>query len=215
MALNEELIRFVRQGLERGMPRTEIQDVLLKAGWPAEQVRRALAGFADVAFPIPVPRPVAAVSARDAFMYVVMFATLIVSAYNLGDLCFDLINYALPDTARRPAAEAFALQTIRWSLSALIVAFPVFLYAATLIRRDIARDPTKRTLKVRRQLTYVMLFIAACVLIGDLIAVVYTFLGGELTVRFVLKVAVVALIAGTVFGYYRWDLGEDEATPET
>lgn len=214
MALNEELVRFVRAGLERSMPRSEMQDVLLKAGWPGEQVRRALDAFADVAFPIPVPRPVAAVSARDAFMYVVMFATLIVSAYNLGDLCFDLINYALPDTARRPAG-AFALQTIRWSLSALIVAFPVFLYTAMLIRQDIARDPTKRALKVRRQLTYLMLFIAACVLIGDLIAVVYTFLGGELTLRFVLKVAVVALIAGTVFGYYRWDLGEDEETPET
>ena len=33
--------------------------------------------------------------------------------------------------------------------------------------------------------------------------------------RFMLKVVVVAAIAGTVFGYYRWDLGEDEATPET
>jgi hypothetical protein len=214
MALSEELVRFVREGLERGTPRAELQDVLLKAGWPAEQVRRALAGFAEIAFPIPVPRPVTAVSARDAFMYVVMFATLLVSAYSLGDLSFDLINYAVPDPGRR-SAEAFVLQAIRWSLSALIVAFPVFLYTAALIRRDIARDPTKRALKARRQLTYVMLFIAACVLIGDLIAVVYTFLGGELTVRFVLKVAVVALIAGTVFGYYRWDLGQDEASPET
>jgi hypothetical protein len=213
MALDPELVRFVREGLERGMARGELHAVLLKAGWPPEQVRRALEGFADVVFPIPVPRPVQAVSARDAFMYVVMFATLIVSAYSLGDLAFDLINYAIPDPARdypRPA-----LQAIRWSLSALIVAFPVFLYAAALIRRDIARDPTRRTLKARRRLTYVMLFIAACVLIGDLIAVVYTFLGGELTVRFVLKVMVVALIAGTVFGYYRWDLGQDEASPET
>jgi hypothetical protein len=45
--------------------------------------------------------------------------------------------------------------------------------------------------------------------------VVYTFLGGELTARFLLKLVVVAIIAGAVFGYYRWDLGEDEATPET
>ena len=213
MALNEDLIGFVRAGLARGVPRSELQDVLLRAGWPAEQVRRALAGFAEIGFPIPVPRPVAAVSARDAFMYVVMFATLIVSAYSAGDLSFDLINYAFPDSAR--SVRQPTLRSIRWSLSALVVAFPVFLYTAVLIRRDIARDPTKRALKARRQLTYVMLFIAACVLIGDLIAVVYTFLGGELTVRFVLKVAVVALIAGTVFGYYRWDLGQDEASPET
>ena len=32
----------------------------------------------------------------------------------------------------------------------------------------------------------------------------------ELTLRFVLKVAVVGLIAGTIFGYYLWDLRREE-----
>jgi len=110
-------------------------------------------------------------------MYVVMFATLILSGYNLGDLLFELIDRALPD----PGARAFSrstLQAIRWSLSSLIVAFPVFLYVAWLVGRAIRREPTKRTSKVRRQLTYVTLFIASCVLIGDFISVVYNFLGG-------------------------------------
>ena len=214
MALNQDLIAFVKDGLQRGLARADIEAVLLRAGWPPEQVHRALAGFADIEFAIPVPRPIPTVSAREAFMYVLMFATLFVSAYNLGDLLFDIIDRRFPDPVS-PRAEAFTLQSIRWALSALIVAFPIFLWMAWLIARLVRADPTKRASRIRRRLTYITLFIAACVLIGDVITVVYSFLGGELTTRFVLKVITVGAIAGTAFGYYLSDLRVEEKEPET
>lgn len=215
MALNAELVAFVKEGLQRGLSRDEIADVLLRAGWPAEQVTGAMTAYADLDFPIPVPRPVANVSSRDAFLYVVMFATLILSGFTLGDLLFELINRAFPDAAMDYGYRGSMLQAIRWSLATLIVAFPVFLYTASLITRTLRLDPIKRTSRVRRQLTYVMLCIAACALIGDFITVIYNFLGGELTMRFTLKVLTVALIAGTTFLYYLWDLRGDEKEPET
>ena len=214
MALNQDLIAFVKDGLQRGLARADIEAVLLRAGWPPEQVHRALAGFADIEFAIPVPRPIPTVSAREAFMYVLMFATLFVSAYNLGDLLFDIIDRRFPDPVS-PRAEVFTLQSIRWALSALIVAFPIFLWMAWLIARLVRADPTKRASRIRRRLTYITLFIAACVLIGDVITVVYSFLGGELTTRFVLKVITVGAIAGTAFGYYLSDLRVEEKEPET
>ena len=171
MPLSDELIDFVKAGLERGLPRDRIEAALLRAGWPAEQVTQALAGFADIDFPIPVPRPATYTSTRDAFMYVLMFATLIVSAYSLSNLLFALIDRAFRD----PAGTAFpvpALQAIRWPLSSLIVAFPVFLYVAWLVDRSVRLNPIKRASRVRRQLTYVTLFIAAAVLIGDVTSVV-------------------------------------------
>ena len=39
---------------------------------------------------------------------------------------------------------------------------------------------------------------------------VYNFLNGELSARFVLKVVVVLLVAGGVFGYYMWELKRKE-----
>jgi uncharacterized membrane protein YpjA len=39
-------------------------------------------------------------------------------------------------------------------------------------------------------------------------------LNGELTLRFFLKVLVVAAIAGTVFGYYTWSNRADDAALE-
>ena len=214
MALSPDLLGFVRSGLERGIARDQIRDALLQAGWPADQVAQALAGYADVPFPIPVPRPASTASSRETFMYVVMFATLIVSAYSLGNLIFELINRAFPD----PAQQTFGgstLQAIRWSLASVIVAFPIFLYVAWLVDKEVRAHPLKRASRIRKQLTYVTLFIASCVLIGDVITVVYNFLGGELTLRFLLKVVTVGAIAGSVFGYYLHDLRAGEATPET
>jgi len=213
MALNPDLIAFVKDGLQRGLARSDLESVLIRAGWPPDQVGRALSGFADIEFAIPVPRPLPTVSAREVFMYVLMFATLFVSAYSLGDLAFSIINRAFPD----PAARRFdsTLQEIRWSLSCLIVAFPIFLWVSWLIARLVRTEPTKRSSRIRRQLTYITLFAAACVIIGDIITVIYSFLGGELTTRFVLKVITVGLISGSVFGYYLSELRAEEQEPET
>ncbi len=80
MAVNKEIAGFLKEGLERGLPRQQLEHVLLEAGWPRDQVRGALRGFADVAFPIPVPRPAPYLSAREAFVYLVLFSTLHTSA---------------------------------------------------------------------------------------------------------------------------------------
>ena len=66
---------------------------------------------------------------------------------------------------------------------------------------------------MRRWLTYVTLLLAAGIVIGDLIALLYNVLGGELSTRFLLKVLVVGAIAGTIFAYYLTDLRREEKTP--
>ena len=102
---------------------------------------------------------------------------------------------------------------MRWSVSSIIVAFPIFLYLSTLTNREVRHDPAKRASKVRRQLTYLTLFVAAAFIIGDLIAFLNDLLAGELTVRFVLKVLTVAVIASALFLYYLRDLRLLERQP--
>jgi hypothetical protein len=64
---------------------------------------------------------------------------------------------------------------------------------------------------VRRWLTYLTLFLASAILIGDMTGIVYGFLGGELTIRFALEVLVIGLIAGSLSAYYITDPKDDES----
>lgn len=96
MAINEELSGFLKEGLERGLSRKKLEEVLLETGWPPDQVRGGLSAFADVTFPVPVPRPKPYLSAREAFIYLILFTTLYISAFSLGSLLFELINRAFP-----------------------------------------------------------------------------------------------------------------------
>ena len=199
--MDDELLAFVKESLSRGRSRAEVADALQRAGWSREQSASALDAFADVEFPVPVPMPRPYLSARDAFVYLVLFTALYAAAYHLGSLTFDLINLAFPDRSMDATYGQYVRMGMRWSIASLIVAFPVFAFMTRKINREIAGDPGKRRSKVRRWLTYLTLFVAACALIGDVTTLVYNALGGELTVRFVLKVLTVAVIAGAVFGY--------------
>lgn len=210
--MSDELVPFVHEALARQIPKTEIRAKLREAGWPQEQVESALDAFADVDFPLPVPRPKVYVSARDAFVYLALFSTLYTSAISLGALLYDFINRAFPDPAM--VGMTFSAASVRWSTASLIIAFPVFLLLSRSTYRAIRRDPVKRTSKIRKWLTYLTLFVAAGVVLGDLITLVFNLLGGELTARFLLKVMVVGGIAGSVFGFYLWDLRREDVERE-
>ncbi len=214
MAINDELLSFVKEALAHGTPRNAIKDTLLEAGWRVDQVESALAAYAPTDFPIPVPVPKPYLSAREAFIYLVLFTTLYLTAFNLGRLIFQFANLAFPDPAALYDVANSAREGIRFSVASLIIAFPIFLYLSLLIGRSIKRDPSKRASKVRKWLTYMTLFVAAAVIIGDLTALVYGFLGGELSLRFALKAITVAAIAGGIFGYYLWDLRQEEREAE-
>jgi hypothetical protein len=86
----------------------------------------------------------------------------------------------------------------------------VFLALSRVIGRALGREPAKRASRIRKWLTYLTLFVAALVLIGDLTFLVARLLGGELPPRFLLKTLVVFAIAATVFGHYLADLRRDE-----
>lgn len=210
MAVNEDLIGFIRDALNRGVSRAEIQRVLADAGWSDEEVRAGLGAFADLDFPVAVPRPRLSLSARESFQYLVLFGTLYFAASSLGSLLFQFVNLAFPDPAWSQGQLDAIPVTMRWAIASLVIATPVFLYAARVIGREIARSPLKRTSPVRRWLTYLTLAIAAGFLIGDATNLVFRLLSGEAAARFVLKALIIGAIAGSVFVYYLRDLRRDE-----
>lgn len=146
----------------------------------------------------------AASSPKDVFMQLLVMITLYISAISFGALLFNYIDLWFPD----PLADFYARTSgsIRWALASLVIVFPVYAWLAWTLAREMTRNPAKRELKIRKWLLYFTLFAAAVIIIGDLVTLIYNFLGGDLSARFVLKVAAVLIIALAVFVYYLWNL---------
>jgi len=208
------LDEFVRRALEKGEDRAAISAALDAAGWPAPEVASALRAYADVPFAVPVPRPRASLSSRETFLYLVLFTSLYISVWNFGHLLFEFIERAFPDPTQRRFGAALSLEDVRWSVSSLIIAFPVFLWTGNYIGKRLAANPAGRLSPVRRWCTYLTLFVAVAVLIGDAITIIDNMLGGELTIRFVLKALVVGGIATSALLYYLRDLRHEERDHE-
>ena len=90
--------------------------------------------------------------------------------------------------------------------------FPVFILVSWYLNNIYRRESVVRESKIRKWLIYLTLFVASLIIIGDLIAVINMFLGGEITVRFVLKALSILLVAGIIFGYYLDDVRRETPT---
>jgi len=148
---------------------------------------------------------------RDVFLYLLMIVVLGTAAANLGTILFQFINLYIPGAAGYNYLGS-AQSAIRWSVSSLVVVFPVLVWLIRFLNRDMAAHPEKRDLKIRKWLLYLTLFVAGLTVIGDLVTLVYTFMQGDLTMRFVLKVAVVFWLSGSIFYYFIHDLHDTART---
>ena len=206
--MNRELREFIKEALERGNSRDSIQSVLLQAGWQEGEVRNGLSSFADVDFAVAVPRPTPYLYAREAFLYLVSFIAMYVSAISFVILVFGLIDNAFPDALDRSDISTSEAAT---AIASVIVAFPLYLLVTRRLAVQVAADPERRQSLVRRWLTYLTLVVGAGIILGDLIALLADLLAGDPTLRFALKAVSILAVTGCIFGFYFWDMRQAEA----
>ncbi|MBI4592090.1 hypothetical protein HY733_01440 [Candidatus Uhrbacteria bacterium] len=150
-------------------------------------------------------------TARDVFSYLLLIAMFIVGVVSFLTLLFQYINIQFPDQLDYWWRDG-ALQAIRGAISALVVSWPVVIFMSIFIGKDLRADEGKQNIWIRKWLLHLMLFISALAIIIDLITLINTYLDGEITVRFGLKVLAVLLVAAAVFWYYLWELKRDPRT---
>ncbi len=151
---------------------------------------------------------------KDVFSHLLAIIALYIGVVSVIALLFQYINALFPDHLDIYYYDP-AVDIIRRSSAALIVVWPVHILMSWIIGKDLRKDEKKRGRGIRKWLTYLTLFAASLTIIVDLITLLYNFLGGELTMRFALKVLSVLVVAGAVFGYYLWDIrreGDKDST---
>jgi Domain of unknown function (DUF5671) len=210
MAKSDPVREFVSEALRAGRSRREISEALASAGWSEKEIGRGLAAFAERDFTPPIPRPQAHLTAREAFIYAVLFTALLLTAFNFIGLVHALLDIWLPDPSESGYEKLSAIGSVRWAIASLLVTAPLYVWMTLLTERGIASDPSLRKSPARKWTLYIALFIAALTLVGDAVYAIYSFLAGGLTLRFALKSLTVAGVAGAVLAFYLKDAGESD-----
>jgi hypothetical protein len=143
--------------------------------------------------------------AKYVFYYLLSLVALVFTAFAAGMAAFGIINKLIPDSLNSYSITAYDSQ-LKFAISALLVAAPLFFYSSYLIRRGLAAKELEVDSAIRRWLTYFVIFVSSVIILGTLIGVLNSFLSGELTSRFIFKALTVAVISGLNFAFYFYDI---------
>lgn len=142
---------------------------------------------------------------KDFFMWAGAMVALYWSVVSFLGLIFDYINYAFPSPTNYYPVDPYQ-SGISYEMASLIVLFPLCVLLMRLIHRDIVKDSSRSEIWVRRWAIFLTLFAAGATMAGDLIWLLTSFLNGsDLTAPFLLKAALVFLVAAAVFLHFMAD----------
>lgn len=137
-------------------------------------------------------------------MQLAALATLFVSIPAFITLLFSIINLQFPDAADSYWQIESAESAIRYTIAILVIFFPAYLVLTRKVNKS-RRNEGELYHTLTRWLIYLALLVAGMVMLGDLAVVVYTFLNGEMTIRFALKSLAILVVVGNASYYYILD----------
>lgn len=134
-------------------------------------------------------------SLRNFFLHLLGFIALYWSMIALLTIVFQLINKWFPDPLVWVDPSAGPM---RFGLAGTIVAFPMFAGTMYYFRRREIKSPNFPI--------YFTLFVTGLTSVVDLAVLIYRFTGGDITMRFVLKVVAVLVVTAAIFAFELWQL---------
>lgn len=198
---DKELREFIDAAKQQGATDEFLVRMLSRRGWAERDIYAELGGYWETRTGVQIPgRPANVESAKDAFLYLLSFATLATWAIALGSMLFTFIDWWVADSVSQGFGGT--RDSVNYQIASIVVAFPIYLLVMWTLSREAASQPERLESGVRKWLTYIALLFAAGTVICDLILFLHFFLQGGMTARFLLKALAVLVIAGGIFWYY-------------
>jgi len=142
--------------------------------------------------------------AKSFVMQLAALATLFVSLPAFITLLFAIINLQFPDAVDNYWEVESAESAIRYTIAVLVIFFPAYLVLTRKVNQA-RRTEGELYHTLTKWLIYLALLVAGMVMLGNLAVAVYTFLNGEITIRFILKSVALLAVIGAASYYYTLD----------
>ena len=143
--------------------------------------------------------------ALDAFLNLFSLITLGWMSIAVGIILFQIIDKFLSPGVVSQLSR-FSQGSLKFGVASALIVTPIYLLIIGLLHKNYKKGVLNPQSGVYRWLTYLILLITALNIIGRLIQLIFQLLDGDYTLASILKICVVLLIAGGIFGYYWYDL---------
>lgn len=211
--MSAALLEFVKDASRLGKNRDEINAALKTAGWPADQLEAFWGKYSDAPFAIPVPKPALYASPRITTLNLFFFIVLYITLFSTISIIFTVLDYNLPDGRGQMRglyySSAPIADTIRGYLAAIFASAPLVFISARLLKKSMVSSG-QYLHATRLKLMNLSLLCAALIVLSDFITFIYYFLSGELSLRFVLKVLVLAATSAGVYLFFKPEIAAFE-----
>lgn len=144
-------------------------------------------------------------AAKYTFYYMLSLVALIFMSLATGMIVFQIINKNIVDVLNQYRGR-FSSEQLKFAISALIISAPIFYITTKQIFKNLFSGALDKDSQIRKWLTYLILLVSSVVMLGWLVAVINSFLDGELTLKFILKALTAISIAVIVFTFYLYDI---------
>lgn len=139
---------------------------------------------------------------KDFFLWAGAMISLYWAVIAFIFLVFHYIDYALPNALSYLPPNPYD-SGIGFEMASIVVFLPIYMLLSWLIRRDITKDASRKEIWVRRWALILTLFVAGATMAGDLVSLLAAFFGGnDLTGAFLLKTAVLLMVAAIAFMHF-------------
>ena len=148
-------------------------------------------------------------TSSSAKVFVVQFGALLALYTTISfiiTLLFSVINIYIPDAVEAGWYYEGYINSLRLGIAGVLVFAPTYLllsYHSLKTRKQATANEYGTGM---RWLLYLSLLVAGAIILGSLVSVIVTFLNGEITGRFILKVLVLLFVLGSAFTYYLLDV---------
>lgn len=156
----------------------------------------------------------AKISPKFFFLSLGTLVGLITTVTAFLNLAFEILNAQFQDALNGSYVigyNPYQFEGARSALAMLIIFFPAYMLLSYFWNKSIKKGLGKIDEQIRKWLVYLVLFLSAVVVAVDLVVLVQSFVGGEITARFIMKVLVALLVAVVVAGYHLIVLWTPEA----
>lgn len=202
-----QLVDYVIQKITEKISGDEIKKQLRAVGWSEDEADKVYAlSLTKCGIPVPNQGDEKIFSKKSTAGEIVAnifsFVVLGFIAINFGILCYNIIDYFFPNVIANSGSIKASSESIHYTIASLIVSFPIYFFTIKFWFKRFKEDEGKIESALTKWITYLVLLIVSLVLVGDLVAVIFFFLQGDVTTRFFLKALTIFVITGGIFGFY-------------